>query len=87
MTLTIDQGHQKYDDIRSEEDIITQSLKDLKKNKKVCNRADCQRSEKRSETQEIKRIEFNYTKQDKTCKFLRKSSFSTYVQQKNKRLI
>ena len=31
-------------------------------------------------TQEIKRTLFNWTKQDKTCKFSRKSSFSSYVQ-------
>ena len=34
-------------------------------------------------TQEIKRMLFNWTKQDKTGKFSRKSSFSSYVQQKN----
>ena len=40
-------------------------------------------------TQEIKRTLFNWMKQDKTFKFLRKSSFSRYVQQKqkNKQLI
>ena len=45
-------------------------------------------------TQEIKRTRFNWTKQDKTRKFSRKSSFSSYEQQqqktqqqKNKRLI
>ena len=36
-------------------------------------------------TQEIKRTLFNWTKQDKTCKFLRKSSFSSYVQHKNRK--
>ena len=36
-------------------------------------------------TRDIKRMLFNWTKQDKTCKFLRKSSFSSYVQQKNKK--
>ena len=35
-------------------------------------------------TQEIKRTLFNWTKQNKTCKFSRKSSFSSYVQHKNK---
>ena len=35
-------------------------------------------------TQEIKRMLFNWTKRDKMCKFLRKSSFSSYVQGKNK---
>ena len=36
-------------------------------------------------TQEIKRTLFNWMKQDKTCKFSRKSSFSSYVQQKNRK--
>ena len=36
-------------------------------------------------TEEIKRTLFNETKQDKTCTFLRKSSFSSYVQQKNRK--
>ena len=40
--------------------------------------------EKIQNTQDIKRTLFNSTKQDKTCKFSRKSSFSSYVQQKNK---
>ena len=40
---------------------------------------------KRSKTHEIKRTLFNWTKQDKTCKFLKKSSFSTYVQQKTRK--
>ena len=35
-------------------------------------------------TQEIKRTLFNWTKQDKIWTFSRKSSFSSYVQQKNK---
>ena len=35
-------------------------------------------------TQEIKRMLFNETKQDKICKFWRKSWFSSYVQQYNK---
>ena len=35
-------------------------------------------------TQEIKRTLFNWTKQDKTCEFSRKSSFSSYVQKKKK---
>ena len=35
-------------------------------------------------TQEIKRTLFNQTKQDKTCKFSRKSSVSSYVQQYNR---
>ena len=41
-------------------------------------------------TQEIKRTLVDWTKQDKTCTFSRKSSFSSYVQQqkqKNKQLI
>ena len=33
-------------------------------------------------TQEIKRTLFNWTKQDKTCTFSRKSSFSSYIQHK-----
>ena len=33
--------------------------------------------------QEIKRILFHWIKQDKTCKFSRNSSFSSYVQHKN----
>ena len=37
-------------------------------------------------TQEIKRTLFNWTKQDKTCKFSRKSSFSSYVQHKNRKI-
>ena len=36
-------------------------------------------------TLEIKRTLFNWTKQDKTCKFSRKSSFPSYVQHKNSR--
>ena len=36
-------------------------------------------------TQEIKRTLFNWTKQDKTCKFWRKSSFSSYVQHYNRK--
>ena len=36
-------------------------------------------------TREIKRTHFNRTKQDKTCKFSRKSSFSSYVQHKNRK--
>ena len=44
---------------------------------KVGNRADSQRSEKRPKThKEIKRTLFSWTKQDKTCKFSRKSSTS-----------
>ena len=31
----------------------------------------------------LKRTLFNWTKQDETCKFSRKSSFSSYVQHKN----
>ena len=41
-------------------------------------------------TQEIKRMLFNWTKLEKICTFLRKSSVSSYVQhkkQKNKQLI
>ena len=34
-------------------------------------------------TQQIKRTLFDWTKQDKTCTFSRKSSFSSYVQHKN----
>ena len=37
-------------------------------------------------TQEIKRTLFNWTKQDETCKFSRKSSFSSYVQYNRKLL-
>ena len=36
-------------------------------------------------TQEIKRTLLNWTKQDKTRKFSRKSSFSSYVQHKNRK--
>ena len=36
-------------------------------------------------TQEIKTTLFNYTKQDKSCKFSRNSSFSSYVQQYNRK--
>ena len=36
-------------------------------------------------TQEIKRTLFNQTKRDKTCTFLRKCSFSSYVQQYNRK--
>ena len=36
-------------------------------------------------TQEIKRTFFNWIKQDKTCKFSSKSSFSSYVQHKNRK--
>ena len=36
-------------------------------------------------TQEIKRTLFNQAKQDKTCTFSRKSSFSSYVQKQNKK--
>ena len=36
-------------------------------------------------TQEIKRMLFNWTKQDNTRKFWRKSSFSSYVQHKNRK--
>ena len=39
----------------------------------------------RSKRQEIKRTLFNWMKQDKTCKFLRKSSFSSYVKHKNRK--
>ena len=57
-----------------------------KKKKKIWNRVDCQCSEIKSQnTQEIKRTLFNWTKQEKTCKFLRKSSFSSYVQYKNRK--
>ena len=38
-------------------------------------------------TQEIKRMLFNWMKQDKTCKFSRKSSFLSYVQHKNRKTI
>ena len=38
-------------------------------------------------TQEVKRTLLNWTKEDKTCKFSRKSSFLSYAQQKNKQLI
>ena len=36
-------------------------------------------------TQEIKRTLFNWSKQDKTCKCSRKSSSSSYVQQKSRK--
>ena len=36
-------------------------------------------------TQEIKRTLFNWTEQDNTCKLSRKSSFSSYVQHKNRK--
>ena len=36
-------------------------------------------------TQETERRLFNWTKQDKMCKILRKSSFSSYVQQKSRK--
>ena len=42
---------------------------------------------KRSKTHKKLKMHFNWTKQDKTCKFSRKSSFSGYVQHKNKRII
>ena len=52
------------------------------------NRVDCQCSEKISKTHKrLKRTLFNWMKQDKTCKFLRKSSFSSFVLHKNKQLV
>ena len=36
-------------------------------------------------TSEIKRTLFKWTKQNKTCTFFRKSSFSSYTQQKNRK--
>ena len=42
-----------------------------------------QKVKQNENTQEIKRTLFNQTKQDKTCKFSRKSSFSSYVLQNN----
>ena len=39
---------------------------------------------KKDPKQEIKRMLFNWTKQDRTCKFLRKSSFSSYAQHNNR---
>ena len=36
-------------------------------------------------TQEINRMPFNWMKQDETCTFSRKSSFSSYVQHKNRK--
>ena len=42
---------------------------------------------RRSKTHKIKRTPFNGTKQDKTCKWSRKSSFWSHVQHKNKQLI
>ena len=60
--------------------------KELVSHKKIWNRVDCQRSEKVIQTtQEIKRALFNWTKQDKTCKFSRKCSFPSYVQHKNRK--
>ena len=48
--------------------------------KKIWNIVDCRRSEKKIQnSQEIKRTLFNWTKQDKMCKFSRKSSFSSYI--------
>ena len=37
-------------------------------------------------TQEIERTLFNWTKQGKTCRFSRKSSFSSYVQHKKRKI-
>ena len=55
-----------------------------KKKKKIWTRIDCQCSEKKIQnTQEIKRMLFNWTKHDNTSKFSRKSSFSCYIQHKN----
>ena len=52
------------------------TVKVLWMKKKIWNRVDCQRSEKKIQnTQKIKRTLLNWTKQDKTCKFSRKSSF------------
>ena len=53
--------------------------------KQIWSRVDCQHSEKRSKTHKRVKNAFNWTKQDKTCKFSRKSSFSSYVQHKNRR--
>ena len=40
------------------------------------------REKKIQNTQEIKRTLFDWTKKDNTCTFLKKSSFSSYVQNK-----
>ena len=57
-------------------------------NVKKSERVDCQHSEKRSQTHKrLKERLFYWTKQAKTCSFSRKSSFSSYVQHKNKLLI
>ena len=64
--------------------VVANILINSKREKKIWNRVDCQRSEKKIQnTQEIKRTLFNWTKQDKTYKFSRKSSFSSYVQEQN----
>ena len=43
---------------------------------------------KRSKTNKrLKKTLFNWTKKDKACKFSKKSSFSSYIQHKNKQLI
>ena len=58
----------------------------LSRKKQFWNRVDCQRSEKKIQnTQERKITLFNWTKQDKTCKFSREWSFSNYVQHKNRK--
>ena len=44
-----------------------------------------QKVKQNENTQEIKRTLFNQTKQNKTCKFSRKASFSSYVQQYNRK--
>ena len=57
-----------------------QSLSQCLGGKKLENSADCQCYEKRPKTQKrLKRTVFNWTKQDK------KTSFSSYVQQKNRK--
>ena len=54
--------------------------------KKIWNRVDCQRSEKRSKTRKrLKERFINWMKQDTPCKSLRKSSLSSYVQHKNRK--
>ena len=55
-------------------------------NKKIWNRVDFRSSEKKIQnTQEIKRTLLNWTKQDKTWTFSKKSAFSSYVQDKNRK--
>ena len=66
--------------------IIYRAFPAGKKKKKIWNRVHCQRTEKKIQNaQEIKRTLFIWTKQEKTCKFSRKSSFSSDIQHKNRK--